>query len=106
MALRRRLPAIERSIADIRPDRDIRVRLLGTVIDSGRSSLVIDDGSGRAEIVFDSAELFAGISSGQLVRVITRILPLADGYECRGECVQSLQNFDISLYKKAKDLIK
>ena len=31
--VRRRLPSIEKSIADIQPESDVRVRLTGTVID-------------------------------------------------------------------------
>lgn len=102
--IKRRATAVEKNIAQIQPDKDIRVRLIGTVIDVKENSLVIDDGSGKVEILFDQPELIAGITPGQLVRVITRILPLIDGYECRAECVQNLENFDIDLYKRAEEI--
>lgn len=100
--IKRRAVAIEKSIAQIQPEKDIRVRLIGIVIDVKENSLVIDDGSGKVEILFDQP---ITVRQGQLVRVITRILPLIDGYECRAECVQNLENFDIDLYKRAKEII-
>jgi len=101
--IRRRLPAIERKITEIHPEMDVRVKLMGTVIDFSSNSIVLDDGSGKVEIFFEKGPL---VQKGQLIKVITRVLPLIDGFECRGECIQNLDDFDIDLYKKAKDLIK
>ena len=42
---------------------------------------------------------------GQFVKVITRILPLIDGYECRGEAIQDLNGINIELYRKAREVI-
>ena len=102
--VRRRLPATERRISDIYPERDVRVKLLGTVIDKGANSIVLDDGSGKVEVLFPEVPY---VNQGQLIKVVTRILPLLDGFECRGECVQLLDdNFDLNLYKKARELMK
>ena len=101
--IRRRLPSIEKSIADIQPETDVRVRLMGTVIDTTPNSVVIDDGTGKLEIYFGEEK---NVKNGQLVRVITRILPLIDGFECRGEVIQTLDGFNLDLYKKARKLIK
>ena len=102
--IRRRLPATEKKISEIQPETDVRVKIIGTVIGSGESSLLIDDGSGKIEVVFD--EQLNYLDQGQLVKVITRVLPLIDGFECKGECVQILDNFNVDLYRKAKSLIK
>ena len=101
--IKRRLPAIERSINEIHPEKDVRVRLLGTVINTAQNSLMIDDGSGKLEISFDRD--ISSINQGQVIRVITRVLPLIDGFECKGECIQTLDNFDISLFKRAKEVV-
>lgn len=101
--IRRRVPAIERKISDIQPEMDVRVRLTGTVIDTSPGSLLLDDGTGKIEILFD--EPFHAIE-GNMVKIIARILPLIDGFECRGECLQHLNGFDLKLYKKAKEVIK
>jgi hypothetical protein len=99
--IKRRLPSIEKSISEIHPDSDVRIRLIGTIIDVGPSSIVLDDGSGKIEVYFEEVPK---VRQGQLVRVVTRILPLIDGYECKGEILQNLDGFNLKLYKKARDL--
>lgn len=101
--IRRRLPAIEKRIADIHPESDVRVKLMGTVIDTGSNSIVLDDGSGKIEIYFEE---IPNVRQGQLVRIVTRILPLIDGYECRGELLQNLDGFNLELYKKVKVIVR
>jgi hypothetical protein len=101
--IRRRLPALEKKIADIQPESDVRVRLIGTVIDSSLNSVVLDDGSGKIEIYFEEQP---NVTNGQLVRIIARILPLIDGFECKGEVLQNLDDFNFDLYKKVKEIVR
>ena len=90
----KRLPAVSRAIADIIPEKDIRVRLVVQVIDATDGSIVVDDGSATAEIVTD-----ASAAAGDTVRVFARVLPLEEGYELRGEIVQRM-NVDRELYAR------
>ena len=102
--LKRRLPAHERSVKEINPELDVRVRLLGTVIDKSTNSVVLDDGSGRIEVLFEEPPY---VEQGQLVRIVTRVMPLIDGFECKGEAVQVLEDdFDINLYKRTRSMVK
>jgi hypothetical protein len=101
--VKRRLPSVEKSIADIQPESDVRIRLIGTVIDTTPNSVIIDDGTGKLEVYFGE-EL--NVKQGQRVRVVTRIVPLIDGFECRGEVLQTLDGFDVGLYKKAREIVK
>jgi hypothetical protein len=103
--IRRRLPAVERAITEINPEQDVRVRLTGTVLGISANGLMLDDGKSRTEIIFDSPEATAGVETGALVRVICRVLPLIDGFECRGEVIQSLEDFDIGLWRKTKEVV-
>jgi hypothetical protein len=100
--IKRRLPAIEKVISDIHPDSDVRIRVTGTVIDAGSNSLVIDDGTGKLEVYFEE---LPSIRHGQLVRAIVRIIPLIDGFECKGEVLQDLSGFDLETYKKARGMM-
>ena len=93
----RRMPAVPRKIADINPETDIRVRLLGKIIDRYEGTVVIDDGSGKAEVV---AEENAGGVGSDFVRVFCRVLPLETGYELRAEIIQDMSSLDINLNKK------
>lgn len=103
MNMRRRLPAVEKQIHEIKPEKDIRVKILGAVIGYGQNSILLDDGTGKVEIMFSERPSY--ISQGQIIKVITRILPLTDGFRCQGECVQTLDGLDINLYKESKKII-
>lgn len=101
--IRRRLPGIEKTVDSIQPETDVRIRLTGTVIDVNSTALVLDDGTGKIEIIFED---HPQVNVGQMVRVVTRVLPLIDGFQCRGEAIQTMDGFDTDLYKKAKDIVK
>lgn len=92
----RRAPARPRRIADINPEEDIRVRLVGHVVSRSENSIMLDDKSSTREIIFDGVE----IPESEIVRIFARVLPLEDGYELRAEIVQSLDSLDMELYKK------
>jgi hypothetical protein len=103
--IRKRVASAERRISDIAPDKDIRVRILGTVLDASESTILVDDGSGKAEVQFDSDEDVKDLRQGQTVRIIARVLPLIDGFALRGEAVEDMSGFDMQLYKRARDII-
>jgi len=77
--------------------------LTGTVIDSSANSIVLDDGSGKIEIYFEDQPK---VKNGQMVRIITRLLPMIDGFECKGEVIQNLEGFNLELYKKVKEITR
>ncbi|MBS3054270.1 MAG: hypothetical protein J4431_01925 [Candidatus Aenigmarchaeota archaeon] len=93
----KRAAAVSKNISDINPEKDIRVRILGRVIDRGEGVIVVDDGFSKAEIVTDSDKG----NAGDAVRVIARVLPLESGYELRAEIIQDMSKLDMELYKKA-----
>lgn len=89
----RRQPAVIKKIAEIN-EKDIRVRISGIVLDSSNGMLIVDDGTGRAEIVSEIAA-----KDGAFVRAFTRVIPLEGRYELRAEIVQDLSAADRMLYK-------
>ncbi|MFH0832417.1 MAG: replication protein RepA [Candidatus Aenigmatarchaeota archaeon] len=91
----RKLPYVQRKISEINPEKDMRIRILGKVIDKSDGLFVIDDGSGKAEIVTDE-----NVELGDAIRVLARVLPLEDGFELRAEIVQDMHALDMDLYKK------
>ncbi len=92
----RRMPAVPVKISDINPEKNIRIRILGRIIDKSDGVIVVDDGSAKAEIL--NAETGADIND--LVRVFARVLPLEDKYELHAEIVQDMAGLDLSLYKR------
>ena len=93
----KRQPAIPRKISDINPEKDIRVRILGHVIDKSEGVLVVDDGSSKMEIITDQFDAF---DIDDMVRLFCRVLPLEQGYELRAEIIQKANNLDMELYRK------
>lgn len=91
----KRMAAVPRRITEINPEKDVRVRILGRVIDKSDGTLVVDDGSSTAQIVTDAA---ANIDD--FVCVFARVLPLENGYELRGEIVQNRNSMDMELHKR------
>lgn len=100
MEQQRRLPALERSVAELKPE-DIRVVLIGTILDQKGNMLVLDDGSGRVNVTFEQAP---PVKVGQLVRLAGRVVPSESGLELAGEFVQDFSKLDVGLWKRVKDL--
>ncbi|MBI5347637.1 MAG: hypothetical protein HZB66_03430 [Candidatus Aenigmarchaeota archaeon] len=96
----RRMPAVLRKIQEINPETDVRVRLIGKIIDIDESVLVIDDGTGKAEIIFDPASNSVNFRKGDVVRVFARVLPLETDHELRLELIQDMAKLDMELYSR------
>ena len=92
----RRAPATPRRVSEINPEKDIRVRLLGRIIGKDEGTLIIDDGTGKAEVIVEEQD--ADIDD--IVRIFTRVLPLEEGFELRAELLQKMKGLDVDLYKK------
>lgn len=94
----KRMVAASRKISDINPEKDIRVRLLGKIIDKYNGIVVVDDGTGKAEIIVE--ENIDKINMNGIVRAFCRVIPLENGYELRAEIINNMSSLDIELYKK------
>ncbi len=94
--LYKRASATPKKISEINPERDIRVMLLGKVVDRADGTIILDDGSASAEIVVDQQI----VNANSVVRVFCRVLPLEDSYELRAEIIQNMNALDMDLYRK------
>jgi len=95
---KRRLPSVMKDIGEIKPE-DLRVSVIGTIIDQQQDSLVLDDGTGKMLIRFDSpfeAEM------SKMIRVLGKIIPLDDGIEMHGEFLQDMNGLDSELLNRVK----
>jgi len=98
--VKRRIPSVERRISEIMAE-DMRVSLIGTVIDKQEDSIILDDGTGKIAIGFDSP---IDAEPDQIVRVFGRVMPIEEGFELQGEIVQDMGRIDMELLKKLRGL--
>ena len=100
----RRAPARPKSVDEIDPQNDIRVRVIGTVLSKDEDSISLDDGSGSVE-VFLEEEQMDDLEEGQRIRVLGRVLPTPDSFELQGEVVQDFSDVDPELYDRVKKVV-
>lgn len=94
-----RPPAKPRRISEIKTA-DEQIQVVGLVVDEKESSLVLDDGSGRLNVLFEDPALVEDIDVGSKVRVFGTPLNIGDAHELHAEIVQELDKLDLELYKE------
>lgn len=99
----RRQPAVPKEIENIVPGDDVRVRIVGTVLEVKEDSIMLDDGSGTTEVFLDEEDRNA-VQDGARVRVFGRVLPTPDSFEIQGELLQDMTDVDMETYKKVKNI--
>lgn len=100
----RRAPARPKDIEEIDPQKDIRVRVVGTVISVDDDSITVDDSTGSVE-VFIEDETLEDLEEQQRIRVLGRVLPTPDSFEIQGEIVQSFEDVDPEIYDSVKKVV-
>ena len=98
--VKRRIPSVDRRISEIMAE-DMRVSLIGTVIDKQEESIILDDGTGKITIGFDSP---VEVETDQIVRVFGRVMPIENGFELQGEIVQDMRGMDRELLRRVREL--
>lgn len=93
-----------RKIPEINPDVDLKVKVLGFVVDKKDDTIVLDDGRGKVKVYIDIPGMMEGIKINQLIRVFGSTLPTEDGFEIKADTIQDLSNLNIDLYKKVEEL--
>ncbi len=98
----RRSPAVEKKINEIN-DSDMRVKVVGTIIsiDDSIPMIIVDDGSGIANVVVDEIKF----EIGKQVRVIGRVIN-TEPIEIRAEAVQDFSKVDRETYEKYLNVIE
>jgi hypothetical protein len=99
---KKRNTAFEKKIADVKKE-DIRVALIGTIIEKDPSihAIIIDDGEAKMRVLLPE-EFFDKFETGQTVRVIGLVAPALEGdeKELRGEIIQDFSKLDRQLYRE------
>lgn len=98
----KRFPTSEKKISEISPE-DVRVGVVGTIIDKSKNKFAVDDGTGSIEVLLDK-EKIKKLKAKKTVRVVGKIIS-EDGTKLSAEAVQDFSDFDSELYKKILNYI-
>lgn len=101
---RRRKPAVERKIAEIKED-DTRVSLIGKAfkVDKMDYTFWLDDGTG---VILVESEENVLPENGQVVRVIGRVIREEEGIHIFGEVIQDFSDADLEALEEVRELEK
>ena len=94
----RRKPAIRRRISEIKDD-DVRVRIMGIILEKTEDMMAIDDGSGKADILLDKDDQ-GDLEIKTMVEAICRVMPTDEGRELKVEAITDMSNIDMDLFNK------
>ncbi|CAD5243471.1 replication protein RepA [Thermococcus camini] len=99
---RRRKPAVERKISEIRDD-DTRISLIGKAfkVDKMDYTFWLDDGTG---VILIESEENVLPAEGQVVRVIGRVIRNEEETHIYGEVVQDFSNADLEALEEIREL--
>jgi len=104
MEFQKRLPAVEKTISEIDPEKDVRVKVIGKVVDLGTESFVIDDGGGSVQVTTDPEINLNSLNVNDNFKVIGRVFASENGFELRAESLQNVNGIDMGLLKKVRNL--
>lgn len=85
---------VPRQISEVTSN-DSRVSIIGNVTAVGESSFVLDDDTGKIEIISD-----ASVEKNKLVRVFCSVVE----EKLKADIVQNVEGLDLNLFKKVKEL--
>ncbi len=85
---------------------DEQVQVVGLVVDREESTFVIDDGTGKLNVLFEDPGLVKDIEVGSKVRVFGTPLNIEDSHEIHAEIIQRLDGLDLDLYKKVRHEVR
>ncbi|ASJ08487.1 replication protein RepA [Thermococcus siculi] len=99
---RRRKPAVERKIGEIRED-DTRVSLIGKAfkVDKMDYTFWLDDGTG---VILIESEENVLPENGQIVRVIGRVIRNEEETHIYGEVIQDFSDADLEALEEVREL--
>ncbi len=85
---------VPKQVSEVTPT-DSKVTIMGNVVAVGENSFVLDDGTGKIEILSDTQ-----VERTKLVRVFCSVVE----EKLKSDIVQDVEGLDVNLFKKVKEL--
>lgn len=106
--VKKRAIARLKKIKNVDKDNDMRVSIVGSVVDIDDKSLffTLDDGKDKINVLLNNESQMQGLKLSKIVRVIGIVMPYDDSFELRGEIVQDFTGLKVESYNKYLELTK
>ena len=95
---------VKKKIEEINPETDLKVKIMGFVVDKKDDTVILDDGNKKVKVFVDNPAIVEKMNINQLIIVFGSTLPTDEGFEIKADAVQDLSNLNINLYKKVEEL--
>lgn len=105
---KKRAVAKIRRVSTVKKDEDLRVAIIGTIVDIDDKSLffTLDDGEEKVSVLLNNESQMKTLKLGKRVRVIGIIMGFEDSFEIRGELIQDFTGLNVEYYNKFLELAK
>ncbi|VVB74505.1 OB-fold nucleic acid binding domain protein [Candidatus Tiddalikarchaeum anstoanum] len=106
--IKKRAVAVTRKISQINKETDLRIAVVGSIIDIDMKSLffTLDDGDKKISVLLNNDDQLKKLKLGEIVRVIGIVMSFDNGFELRGEVVQNFTGLNAEYYNKYLSLLK
>ncbi len=95
-----RYPFANHKISDLNSNMSVAIAGLIVSKDSEIISFIVEDDSGRINVITNNMDSFNGIKEGQFVRVLGKTWGDAEDIELKSDIIQDFSGVDFELYKK------
>ncbi len=95
-----RYPFVNQEISKVTPNSSVAVTGVIVSKDSNIISFIIEDETGRLNVITNNEESFNSIEEGQKVRVFGKTWGEGEDMELKSDIIQDFSKIDFELYKK------
>ncbi|MCX8179324.1 MAG: hypothetical protein N3E38_01125 [Candidatus Aenigmarchaeota archaeon] len=96
---------VRKVIGEVNADIDLKIKVMGFVVDKSDVFIVVDDGKNKIKI-FVEPEMMEKIDIHQFIAVYGTTIPTEDGFEIKADAIQDLTGLNLQFYKKMNELYK
>ncbi len=97
----RQEPFVYKEIADIDPNVDFRINIIGRIIEKKEDMLIVDDGTGNIIINLSSDTVMPNLKGNEIVRVFGIVLP-TEPLQMQANIIQDFSNLNLEILKTWK----
>ena len=95
-----RYPFMNKKISEINSNMNVSIAGLVVSKDSEIISFIIEDGTGKINIITNNMDSFNSLKEGQLVRVLGKTWGEGQDIELKSDIIQDFSEVDFEIYKK------